>query len=286
MITREARPARDPSTRSRGLDIGQARVRFRDRSVLDVLDLSLRFMTEHGLSYAKVALVTILPPLLVSIGAGYTLGWGAGWLIALCLAAAAQPAFTVLASRLVFEDGVRVREVLGATLRDAPRVLFVRLIAFLGIVTGLLFLLVPGVWLAVIFSYTSEVLLLERGGIGQSFSRSQRVASSGVGDALLGLVFLVGLWALSVNLADIAGRALIGELLQFRPPAPYWTSGGGALAMIGVFAAIPYLATARFFLYLNVRTRAEGWDIQTRFAALAARGDEGRAALDADDEAA
>ena len=88
MTAREARPARDPSSRSRGLDIGQARVRFRDRSVLDVLDLSLRFITEHGLSYAKVALVTILPPLLVSIGAGYTLGWGAGWLVALCLAAA------------------------------------------------------------------------------------------------------------------------------------------------------------------------------------------------------
>ena len=31
------------------------------------------------------------------------------------------------------------------------------------------------------------------------------------------------------------------------------------------------LATARFFLYLNVRTRTEGWDIQTRFAQLAMR---------------
>jgi hypothetical protein len=41
--------------------------------------------------------------------------------------------------------------------------------------------------------------------------------------------------------------------------------------MLGLFAQVPYLATARFFLYLNVRTRAEGWDIQTRFAAIAAR---------------
>ena len=30
-------------------------------------------------------------------------------------------------------------------------------------------------------------------------------------------------------------------------------------------------ATTRFFVYLDVRTRAEGWDIQTRFAALARR---------------
>ncbi|CAN5747553.1 hypothetical protein BH11MYX4_BH11MYX4_30880 [soil metagenome] len=41
---------------------------------------------------------------------------------------------------------------------------------------------------------------------------------------------------------------------------------------------IPYVATARFFIYLNVRTRVEGWDVQTRFAALAARNDLAEAA--------
>ena len=60
-----------------------------------------------------------------------------------------------------------------------------------------------------------------------------------------------------------------------------WTEGGGVLATLGLFAAVPYLATARFFLYLNVRTRAEGWDIQTRFAAIAARADEDAKASEA-----
>ena len=52
-----------------------------------------------------------------------------------------------------------------------------------------------------------------------------------------------------------------------------------ALAEIGDFlgaqprrvAFVPYAATVKFLLYLNVRTRAEGWDVQTRFAALARR---------------
>jgi hypothetical protein len=34
---------------------------------------------------------------------------------------------------------------------------------------------------------------------------------------------------------------------------------------------IPYVATARFLAYLDLRTRSEGWDIQTRFAAIALR---------------
>ena len=34
--------------------------------------------------------------------------------------------------------------------------------------------------------------------------------------------------------------------------------------------AANFVASARFLVYLVVRTRSEGWDIQTRFAALAA----------------
>jgi len=76
----------------------------------------------------------------------------------------------------------------------------------------------------------------------------------------------------------VGGRAFIGELLQFRPPAPAWTAGGSVLAILGFFAIIPYVTTARFFTYLNMRTRTEGWDIQTRFAAIAARGQQEEAA--------
>jgi hypothetical protein len=56
-----------------------------------------------------------------------------------------------------------------------------------------------------------------------------------------------------------------------------WSSGWSTLAAFGLFAQVPYVATARFFLYLNTRTGAEGWDIQTRFAGLAARMERERA---------
>ena len=260
--------------RGGGLDLLHARVAFRDRSLADVLDLTLRFVVVHGRAYAMVAFGTIVPLLVASLVAGSVVGWIAAWAVALPLALVGEVPFTVLASRLVFEDHVRTKDVLAAGLRDLARVLVVRALAGVLVAAGLSTFLVPGVWLATIFLFLGEVILLERASVGQAFGRSMRVAASAVSDVLIGLVVLGLVPVASVFLADIAGRAVLGELLQFRAPRPLWNTGGGVLPVIGLFVQVPYLATARFFLYLNVRTRAEGWDIQTRFAALAARAEE------------
>lgn len=257
--------------RSGGLDLLHARVAFRDRSLSDVLDLALRFVVVHGRAYALVALVTVVPLLVIALCAGALIGWAASWTVCIPLALVAEVPFTILASRLVFEDQVSIRAVLTAALREAPRVVFVRGIAAVLVVLGMSALVVPGMWLATIFLFLGEVMLLERGSIGQSFGRAQRLASSAVSEVLLGMLVLALVPVGGVLLADIAGRTVLGELLQFRPPRPLWSAGGGVLPVLGLFAQVPYLATARFFLYLNVRTRAEGWDIQTRFAAIAAR---------------
>jgi hypothetical protein len=268
------RPARSDGPGRAGLDLVQARVAFRDRPLADVLDLALRFVVVHGRSYAKVVLGAVVPLAALSLLAGWKLGWTAAWAVSLPLAIVAEVPFTVLASRLVFQEHVRARDVLHAALRDGPRVVVVRALAAALIALGMTGLVVPGFWLATIFLFLGEVMLLERASVGQVFGRSQRVASSAVSEVLLG-VLVLGLVPIgSVLLADIAGRTILGELLLFRPPRPFWTEGGGVLATLGLFAQVPYLATARFFLYLNVRTRAEGWDIQTRFAAVAARADE------------
>jgi hypothetical protein len=236
-----------------------------------VLDLALRFLVVHGRAYAKVALLTLVPLLAIALLAGWQLGWAKAWVISLPLALIVEIPFTVLASRLVFQDEVRALDVLRSAARGAPGVLFVRALAALLTLLGLFLFIVPAFWLATLFLFLSEVMLLERASASVAFGRSQRVASSALSEVLLGFLVLGLLPIASVLLADIAGRTMISELFQFRPPRPVWTEGGGVLATIGLFLQVPYLATARFFLYLNVRTRAEGWDIQTRFAAIAAR---------------
>lgn len=260
------------------LDVMRARVAFRDRAFIDVMDLALRFIVVHVRLYARVALVVLVPAIALSCGIAHLAGWVAGWVAALVLAFAAQVPFTVLASRVVFQDRVRAREVLRAALADLPRILVMRVLWALAVALSSVLLVAPAGWVATIFGFTNEVMLLERAPIGQSFARSSRVASSALPDAILGMFLAMAVPLLGVLLADLGGRQLIGELFQFRAPASVFTEGGSFLALLGWFCVVPYVATARFFVYLNVRTRVEGWDVQTRFAALAARAELAEAA--------
>jgi hypothetical protein len=253
------------------LDVIHARVAFRNRAFIDVMDLALRFFAVHAKLYAKVSLIVLTPCVALTLLAAWGWGWTEAAVVAFILSFVAQVPFTVLASRLVFQEKVAASAVMRAAARELPRVLVMRLGWVLAVATGTFFLVVPGFWLAGLFLFVDEVMILERSTISPAFGRSNRIAMGSIGDALIGVVMVMLVPTLAAFLADVGGRAFIGELLQFRPPAPTWTAGGSVLAMLGWFGIIPYVTTARFFMYLNMRTRAEGWDIQTRFAAIAAR---------------
>jgi hypothetical protein len=252
------------------LDVLRARVAFRDRPFVDVMDLALRFVVVHGRLYAKVAATAVVPCVAVTLVVAWLWGWLAAWVAAFLLSFVAQVPFTVLASRLVFEEQVSARAVLRASAGELPRVLAIRAL-WITLVALASTMLVPGVWLGSVLLFVDEVMILERSRVGPAFGRSQRVASSALGQAFAAAAMMVLVPLAAAALADVGGRAFIGGLLQFREPAAAWTQGGSVLAVLGWFGVVPYVTTARFFTYLNVRTRAEGWDIQTRFAAIAAR---------------
>lgn len=253
------------------MNVLTARVAFRDRSTIDVFDLTLRFLVVHGAAYARIAAIVALPSAVVTTVVGYAFGWTLGWVVAGILFLAAQVPFTLLASRLVFETNVTTKSVLASALAATPRILVMRAGWAFAMTAGTLLFVVPGLWAAGSLHFMSEVMLLERATVGAAFGRSQRVASASLGESLAGASLGLLVVVAAVVLAELGGRALITDLLELRPPASAWTEGGSALAMFGLFAIVPYATTARFFTYLNVRTRVEGWDIQTRFAALVAR---------------
>ena len=253
------------------MNVLTARVAFRDRSTIDVFDLALRFLVVHGAAYAKIAAFVALPSAVVATAVGVTWGWGLGWAVAALLFAAGQVPFTLLASRLVFETDVTTKSVLKSALAETPRILVMRVGWLVAMTAGTLLFVIPGLWAAGSLHFMSEVMLLERASVVAAFGRSQRVASASLGESLAGATIGLLVVVAAVVLAELGGRALIADLLELRPPASAWVEGGSALTIAGLFAILPYAATARFFTYLNVRTRVEGWDIQTRFAALAAR---------------
>jgi len=253
------------------MDLSRSRVVLRQRSVLDVLDLALRFVVAHSGPYARVAAVALVPSALVSWGVARTAGWAWGWVATIFLSLLVQAPFTVLASRLVFEPDARLGDVLGASLRALPRVLVLRILQTLAVTLGLMLFVVPGIWLGVTFMFVIEATVLEGARLDGAISRSARLTSSQSGPAVMATLALITVHAGATFLGDDVGRAVVSDLFQFREPEALWTAGGSSLALLGFWLFLPYAATARFFLYLDLRTRSEGWDIQTRFAAIALR---------------
>ncbi len=253
------------------MDLSRARIVLRQRSVLDVLDLAVRFLVTHSGSYARVSAVALLPAALVSWGVARAAGWAWGWLVTIALALLVQVPFTSLAARLVFQPEVPVRDVLGTSLRALPRVLGLRVVQVLAVGTGFVFFIVPGVWIGVSLFFVVEVAVLEHARFATAMSRSHAIAAGQPGHALVAVFTLLGLQMAAIVLGDEVGRAILVDLFQFSAPEPLWTTGGSSLALVGFWLFVPYLATARFLVYLDLRTRGEGWDIQTRFAAIALR---------------
>lgn len=253
------------------LDPRDARVMFRERSGVEVLDLALRFVVGHLPTYGRLALVTSLPGFALAWTLARATGGVWGWCFALAIASVVGVPFTVLASRLAFAEHVPVREVLGASLRGLGGALVLRGVAVTLAVVGSFVLVLPGIWIYLVLWFTSEVALLEGSTLSASLVRAMSVAQAAFGETLISVLLLLSVLTAAVLLGDVAGRTVLGGLLEVKPPRSLFDEGWSVLGLLGLFAALPYVATARFFAYLDARTRAEGWDVQTAFAALVAR---------------
>jgi hypothetical protein len=259
------------------MDLMRARVALRERPLLDIFDLAIRFCAAHAWAYTKLSLVVLVPAFAVSWGAARLGGWWLGWGVTVVITAFAGSPFVALASRLVFADAVGTREALRIALRAVPGLIGVRILQTMAIGGSLVMLGLPWFWLGTILLFVVEVLVLEQGGVGSTLGRAQRVANAHFADAVLTMLMLLLAPIAAAMLADVAGREILQGLLEFKPPPSMFRAGGSWLALLGWWAMIPLLQTARFFVYLNIRTRTEGWDIQTRFAAIAARTEAERA---------
>jgi hypothetical protein len=253
------------------VDLIRARVALRERPLIDVVDLSVRFCVANAGPYAKLSFAAIAPAFAVSWTAAKLGGWALGWLVALALAGVVEAPFVVLASRLVFSGEARLRDAARVAAQAVPRLLVARLAQGIAFLVSLLLAGLPWLWLGPLFLFVPEVVLLERSSLGASWGRVPRLAHAQLGVATATVLLFAALTAGGVFLADAAGREVLEGLLQIRPPPPLTRDGGSILALLGFWAVLPIRATTRFFVYLDVRTRTEGWDIQTRFAALAAR---------------
>jgi hypothetical protein len=256
------------------MDLMRARVTLRERNLLDVFDLAIRFCIVHAGAYAKISVFVLVPSFAVSLAAAQLGGWWMGWTVAVVVSAFATTPYVALASRLVFADAVGTREALGIALRAVPALLLIRFLQLLALAASMFLAFMPWLWLGTILLFVAEVVVLEQSSIGATFGRAQRIASAHFGSVAGTMLAMLIVPVAAAMIADMAGREVLQTVLEIRPPPSIFREGGSWLALAGFWIVVPIMTTARFFAYLDVRTRTEGWDIQTRFAAIAARASE------------
>ena len=259
------------------MNVLHSQVALRDRPLVDVLDLSVRFLATNLAVYGRLSLMVLLPSFGVSWAIGSTFGWWWGWAATFGLSLFAQAPFTALASKLMFDEDVRALDAFTAASNALPRLFLARIFQAIVVGGGFLFFVFPSAWMAAGLFFVPEVVVLERGGGVGALVRAQRILSGQFGDAMVGFLLLLCLFVAAPFLGDGVGRAILENLLEIQAPDGFTVTGGGALPLVGFWLFVPYLATARFLIYINLRTRTEGWDIQTRFAAIVAHAIEGEA---------
>lgn len=252
------------------MNLTSAGIVLRERTLLEVLDLALRFV--FGLApgtYARVAALTLLPAFVLVSGLRWGLEWGwvAVWLVALALGSWLQGGFTLAAGRLMFEDSVSAKEVLAEVWRRSlPYAGALLLSRGLILLSSLLILTLPLAWMRML--YVHEAVLLEKAGGREALRRSNRFVEHHAKNAFGAmLAFVTGTLA-SIAVGEIFGQALVSFVLQSGEPFSLLRDGGSPYALAGYFACLPFVATARFLTYIDTRMRRDGWDIQIRFIAI------------------
>lgn len=252
------------------MNVLTTRVVLRERTLAEVFDLAFRFVAVRGgRKYLRLWLFSCAPPLLMCIGERReNMAWGWVWAFACVWFVVAQIPFTLAASRLLLGDELELRRLIRPSIKAIPGQLLMHGLALTAL--GLTSLLIaPLPFLAARFLYLPEISLLEGSSLIRAYERGSRISKNRLAQALESIFLLLAVWAAFVLGAEVTGRAVMTDLLSLPPPVDALSAGGSWFALFGFFAAVPFLATARFLSYIDGRTRREAWDVQLRFTELA-----------------
>jgi hypothetical protein len=244
-----------------------SRVVLRPRSPFEVFDLTLRFFRERARPLAVMTAWTVLPSMVACAGLTVLSG-GAWWtlLVPLAIGPVLQAPFTVLGGRLLFAEDASVGQVLRATLKGMGGALAA--IAVGGLAMGLL-CTGFGVLVLPALAFLPETALLERVPLGRGLRRSLSLAG---GQVMVAVAAVAGRWVLTgwgALLGELTGQSVVGFVLQLGEPFGSLLAGHATPWMaVGILLVQPLIAVFRLLLYVDVRTRMEGWDLQVGLRAL------------------
>lgn len=262
-----------------------------EMTVGDILDRGIKLLFARLPAFYLINLIVLSPVILLQLAFPFVVdtthggrpvnpldpevmfGNRAEGLLALLLTLLLQPIATAAMLHVVMEEYKGNRVGIGEAFAYA----FSRFLPLLGasIVVGLmvgfgcLLCCLPGVYLGVIFAFTSQVVVLERLGVGDALSRSPALVS-GYWWRVFGVLLII----IVINvIVQIAVGIPLGLLL---PPEEIIPAENGIVmkfnplnhvivVLVSYFVGIiiqSYMAVAVILLYLDIRIRKEGYDLE------------------------
>ncbi len=290
------------------MQLDKTRIAIRERGVLDTMDLSLHVLRTYALPLLATMAMGVIPLMILN---HLLLGWMAEtvdneldypfrfvWhmsVLVLIEAPLASIFATSYLGQAVFLDRPRLWEVALDVGKMLPRIVWCQMLVR-GIAPVWLLLLsierygnidytVEGFFLSLLLIYVvalrafrpfmNEIVLLERNPLASKHSRVMTVgrrstmlhgASGGdlfarwLGSALIGVLLVLAVYGtflfVSGALLNVWSQGPI--MVRFCLPLSMWIASG-------------YFTVFRFLSYLDVRIRQEGWEVELRLRAEAAR---------------
>jgi hypothetical protein len=263
------------------MNLLEARVALRPRSMSDLLDLAGPFCISNRRTLLPLALATtaVGSALAAVLRVGLAWSWSAVWAVTAAYLVLSSGVFTLAAGELLFHEPARVRlRSIGARfLHRFVRYLVARILQWLVLGGCAALLLVPLPVFAARLLFVSEAVLLESATPPAALARSSRlVLFRSIPYLGLSLALALAPFLFAVA-ADVVGDAIVNLVFEMgRPFGSLWSDGGSGFAVAGALLSAPFVACASFLGYIDLRTRKEGWDIQLRFTALVDAEAEGR----------
>lgn len=251
------------------MNVWEARVVVRERSLAELVDLAVRFsLVLGGGLYLRLGACLLLP----AYGLCWSLlHWGVSpvWvgLLGVALFSLLQLPFTVAAGRLMFSADVSPGLVVSSSARLLFRMLIARCLALLLVAGGTLIVIVAPLVVARAL-FMGEIIVLEGASAMGAYRRATRFSSGRVPESFgVWLALLVTSGAF-IAVCQIFASALAAEGLPIEALPSVWDGLNWQAGLAGLFLSAPLVATLRFLAYIDNRTRREGWDIQVRFLEL------------------
>jgi hypothetical protein len=176
---------------------------------------------------------------------------------------------------LVFSPQVTFGNVARATLRHAASFFLLFIVNRIVSLLGLVLMVVPGLYFWRDSWFLGPIVLLEGSSLRASFRRGRRFAA-GYHGRVLAQAFNVGLILIYLNaaLASLLHFLLVkvfGQTFAALSELPLLDGYYTHLLVLGFALALPFVTLVWFFVYLDVRIRKEGWDLELAFRARAAQ---------------